>query len=164
MTRGSFRAALSQKAGAGVEATRGGPRAAPSRETGAGATGTCGSPGAGRREPEPWGHVATLKLPRARSRESEPQGHAAALELPKPGSGSRGLGTRGLARSPCLLSYLKLVCQGTQSSGYRQGERSSQGHIYKVRFTSRSVYKGKKIENSIYLSNSLNVQWIFLFI
>jgi hypothetical protein len=42
----SFRAALSQKLGAGAQATRGGLRAAPSQEAGAGATGTRSGPGA----------------------------------------------------------------------------------------------------------------------
>jgi hypothetical protein len=44
MTCGSSGAALSQKVGAGAQATRGGPEAALNWEAGAGATGTRGSP------------------------------------------------------------------------------------------------------------------------
>jgi hypothetical protein len=43
-TRGSSRATLSQKAGAGAQATHGGPGAALSREAKAGAVGTRGGP------------------------------------------------------------------------------------------------------------------------
>jgi hypothetical protein len=45
-TRGSCRAALGQKVGAGAQVTRSGPGAAPSQGTGAEAVGTRGSPGA----------------------------------------------------------------------------------------------------------------------
>jgi hypothetical protein len=62
-TRGSFRAALSQKAGAGAQATHGGPGAAPSRETGARDAGTRGGLGARKREPELRGHMVAPELP-----------------------------------------------------------------------------------------------------
>jgi hypothetical protein len=45
-THGSFRAVLSQKAGAGVQVMHGVPEATPSQEMGAGATRTRGGPGA----------------------------------------------------------------------------------------------------------------------
>jgi hypothetical protein len=88
-TRGSFGAALSQKAGAGGQTTHGGPGAAPSRE------------------PEPQGHVVAPGLPRAGRRESEPQGHAAAPVLPQAGRQEPGpWDTRACV--PCLVFCLDL--------------------------------------------------------
>jgi hypothetical protein len=63
---GSSGAVLTQKVGAGAQATRGGPGAAR----------------AGRWEPKPREHVAALELPQTGSWEPEPRGHVAVPELP----------------------------------------------------------------------------------
>jgi hypothetical protein len=101
-TRGSSRTALSQKLGAGAQATRSGPKAALSHEAGAGAAEARDGPEllqAGRLEPGTRGGPGA-----APSREA--------------GTGASGhVGTHA-----CLILCLdlELVCGGTRSSGYRQ--------------------------------------------
>jgi hypothetical protein len=85
-TRGSSGAALSQKLGAGAQATRSGPKAALSHEAGAGAAEARDGPGA------------------APSQEAGTRDTWRPQSCPKPGGGNRGLGTRGHARLPYHLS------------------------------------------------------------
>jgi hypothetical protein len=103
--RGSSRAALSQKVGAGAQATRGGPRATLSQDAGAGVTGTRGSPGAAPSWEVGAGATGTRDGPRA---------------APSREVGARALGHAGTRAHLVLCLDLELVRGGTWSSAYRQ--------------------------------------------
>jgi hypothetical protein len=104
-TRGSFRAAMRQKVGAGAQATRGGPGAALSQEIGARAAGTRGGPGAALSRKVGVRATGTRGDPRATS------------------SWEAGAGALGHTATRARLIFcldLKLVHRDTWSSGYRQ--------------------------------------------
>jgi hypothetical protein len=105
-TRGSFRAAMRQKVGAGAQATRGGPGATPSRETGARAARTRGGP-----------RDALSREVGARA--TGTRGGPRATPSWKAGAGALGHTATRTRLVFCL--YLELIHGGTWSSGTDSG-------------------------------------------